>query len=366
MTNWWEGDLSMNSTMEHNKCSPDLCQHLQQLMNDRGVPGLQIAVVRDGRIEVLDEMGLANIEHQVAVTDTSVFSINSMSKAFTGVAVMQLVEAGKIELAAPISRYLDDLPEVWKAITVQQLAKLVSGVPEMMRYTADFNVTLVGDGTDESAWAEAYSAPMEYPTGKGYRYTQTNYALLGKIIEGVSGQHFTSFIADHQFGPAGMTNTLHGTDQDIIPNRANSYMNINSDGEPVGKIFNSTLNWPRVLQTAAGMHSTAKDLASWAIALEQGVLLKDPASIRMMRTTEPMHDSKPGIWGIGWLVGRSKVGRVPAPGGGAKAQLVFYPNGLTIVLLTNLLGAFPEHLAPVTADEIDLTFTDEIAGYFGL
>jgi hypothetical protein len=74
-----------------------------------------------------------------------------------------------------------------------------------------------------------------------------------------------------------------------------------------------------------------------------------------------MQDGRPGIWGIGWLVGRSAAGRVSAPGGGAKAQLVLYPDRLAVVLLTNLIGAFQEQLAPVTADEIDLAFIDPIA-----
>src|SRR3546814_15755956 len=78
-------------------------------------------------------------------------------------------------------------------------------------------------------------------------------------------------------------------------------------------------------------------------------------------TAPPLHDGRPGVWGIGWHIGRSAAGRVPAPGGGAKAQVVLYPDGLAVILLTNLLGAFPEHLAPVSAHEIDLSFIDPIA-----
>jgi hypothetical protein len=83
-----------------------------------------------------------------------------------------------------------------------------------------------------------------------------------------------------------------------------------------------------------------------------------------MRTPMPLHDGKPGIWGIGWLVGRSYAGRLSAPGGGAKAQIVLYPDGLAVVLLTNLLGAFREHLAALTASEIDLSFIDPIAQHY--
>lgn len=354
----------MTMHTEFERAPAGLRQHLQRLMEDRGAPGLQIAAVRDGKIEMLDSLGLANLEHQVPVTDQSIFSINSMSKAFTGIAVMQLVEDGKLDLSAPIATYLSGLPEAWQQITVLQLATLTSGVPEMMVYTADFNVTLIGDGSEEGAWDAAYAAPMEYPTGRGYRYTQTNYALLGKIIGAVSGCHFTKFIAERQFAVAGMTDTHYVTDRDIVRNRANSYMNITAEGAPAGEMFNSVLNWPTVLQTAAGLHSTAKDLANWVIALKQGNLLS-PESIGILNQAVAFHDGRPGIWGIGWLQGKSGGGIVPCPAGGAKAQLVLYPDGLALILLTNLIGAFPEHLAPVTGDYIDLSFMDAIAGHLG-
>jgi CubicO group peptidase (beta-lactamase class C family) len=336
-------------------------KYLTGLMEARSIPGLQIAIVRNGAIEMLDMMGLANIEHQVPVMRESIFSINSMAKAFTGIAVMQLVEDGKLDLEAPISHYLDGLPEGWKPIRVRQLATLNAGVPEMMVYTAQSNVALLGDGSEDGAWQAAYSAPMEYPTGQGYAYTQTNYALLGRIIEQLSGTSFAEFVARRQFAIAGMPHTHFFTDQDIVANRANTYMSISVDGDPAGKITNSHLNWPRVLWPAAGLHSTAVDIANWLVALQRGALLAQASSIEMLHTAPPLHDGRPGVWGIGWHIGRSAAGRVPAPGGGAKAQVVLYPDGLAVILLTNLLGAFPEHLAPVSANEIDLSFIDPIA-----
>lgn len=339
-------------------------EYLLRLMEKRAIPGLQVAVIRDGRIELLDTLGLANLEHQVLATHKSIFSINSMAKAFTGVAVMQLVEAGKLDLSAPVSSYLDGLPESWRPITVRQLATLTSGVPEIMVYTADSNVALIGDGTEEGAWKAAYSLPMEYPTGKGYSYTQTNYALLGKIIDRLSGKPFTEFIAERQFAVSGMPNTRYVNDQDILPNRANTYMSISVDGKPAGTTFNSHINWPQILRTAAGLQSTAEDLAKWLIALEGGALLKQASSLETLWAPNPLPDGRPGIWGIGWIIGHSVAGRIPAPGGGAKAQIAVYPDGLSVVLLTNLLGAFREHLSVPAGEAVDLSFIDPIAAYY--
>ncbi|MBB6427898.1 serine hydrolase [Sphingopyxis sp. JAI128] len=338
--------------------------YLLELMDRRSIPGLQVAVVNNGAIEMLDVFGHANVEHEVPATHKSIFSINSMAKAFTGVALMQLVEAGLLDLSAPINSYLDDLPEAWSNVTVLHLATLSSGVPEIMVYTADNSTALIGDGTVEGAWKAVYSAPMEYPVGEGYSYTQTNFALLGRIIERLAGKPFEEFIAERQFAVAGMPNTLYFNDYDVIANRANTYMNTDVNGKPSGRMSNSHLNWHPILRTAAGLHSTAEDLANWAIALQNGSLLSNPVNIETMRTGVTLFDGRPGIWGIGWLVGRSAAGRLSAPAGGSKAQMAFYPSGVTVVLLTNLIGAFPEQLAPVTGDEIDLGFMDEIAAHY--
>ncbi|MHA4837942.1 serine hydrolase domain-containing protein [Sphingopyxis sp. MSC1_008] len=338
--------------------------YLVRLMEERGIPGLQVAVVRDGAIELLDTLGVANVEHRVPATSESIFSVNSMAKAFTGIAVMQLIEDGLLSLSAPISTYLEGLPKLWQAITVRQLATLNAGVPEIMVYTRDNNVALIGDGTEESAWQAAYAAPMEYPTGQGYSYNQTSYALLGRIIARLSGKSFTDFVTERQFAVAGMKHTQYVNDDDILPNRANTYMSISVDGAPAGRVFNSHINWPPVLRMAAGLQSTAMDLANWVLALQRGVLLKQAASVDTLFTAPPLHDGRPGVWGIGWHLGQSVFGRVPAPGGGAKSQVVIYPDGLAVVLLTNLLGAFPEHLAPVSAESIDLGFIDPIAKHY--
>jgi CubicO group peptidase (beta-lactamase class C family) len=333
-------------------------------MEQRRIPGLQLAVVREGRIVCLQALGLSNVEHQVPVTPESVFSINSMAKAFTGVALMQLVEAGQLDLGAPVSRYLDGLPESWRPVTVRQLATLSSGVPEMMFYNSDSTIGLIGGGGEKEAWEAAYALPMEFAPDRGYAYSQTNYALLGKIIDRLSGKPFTESIAERQFAVAGMSHTRYADDRDLIPNRANTYACIHATGDAADTIYNSHLNWPPILRTAAGLHSTAEDLAHWIIALQRGSLLEQASSLETLWTPAPLHDGRPGIWGIGWIVAQRATGRVGTPGGGAKAQIALYPDGLAVILLTNLLGAFPEHLSVPAGDPVDLAFIDPIARYF--
>jgi CubicO group peptidase (beta-lactamase class C family) len=106
---------------------------LRREMQERRIPGLQVAVVHYGKVVLLRSFGIANIQNSVPVTNRSVFAINSCTKAFTGVAIMQLVEEGKIDLSSPVSRYLDGLPTAWQRVTIRQLLTHVSGLPNILQ-----------------------------------------------------------------------------------------------------------------------------------------------------------------------------------------------------------------------------------------
>ena len=156
---------------------------LRREMQERGIPGLQIAVVRREKIVLLKSFGMADVQNSIPVTNKSVFAINSCAKAFTGVAIMQLVEEGKIDLSAPVSRYLDGLPPEWQPVTIRQLLTHVSGLPNILR-VLDPVTNGFGSGlNEEAAWAKVKSMPMAHPPRERFSYNQTNYALLGKIID---------------------------------------------------------------------------------------------------------------------------------------------------------------------------------------
>src|SRR5215510_3756511 len=131
--------------------------YLRSQMQKRRIPGLQIAVVRHGKIVKLSAYGLANVQDSIPTTNQTLFTINSITKAFTGVAMMQLVEAGKLDLAAPISRYLDNLPAAWQAVTIRQLLTHTSGLPSIY----DDNDRIVSDGGEAAVWAKLQTMPIE-------------------------------------------------------------------------------------------------------------------------------------------------------------------------------------------------------------
>src|SRR6185369_1164830 len=110
-------------------------------------------------------------------TNNSVFGIYSCTKAFTGVAIMQLVEDGKLDLAAPVSRYLDGLPVAWQPVTIRQLLTHVSGLPNVLRALDPVTYGFPSGANEEAVWTRAKSMPMEFTPGERFSYNQTNYAL---------------------------------------------------------------------------------------------------------------------------------------------------------------------------------------------
>src|SRR5262245_54390920 len=153
---------------------PDgLSAFLEGQMRARHIPGLQIAVVRHGEIVLLASYGLASVQDAVPVTNHTVFTLNSITKAFAGVAIMQLVEAGQLDLDAPVSRYLEGLPAAWQAVPIRRLLDHTSGLPALQ----DGEEQLYASGSEDALWAKLRAMPVEAAPGARFAYNATNYLL---------------------------------------------------------------------------------------------------------------------------------------------------------------------------------------------
>lgn len=334
-----------------------LQQYLRDTMQQHNIPGMQVAVVRKGEIVLLSAFGLADIENQLPVTDATVFPIASATKAFTGVALMQLVERGELDLTAPISQYLDSLPATWRQVTVRELATHISGLPNLVDNDTGQPITGVPIAcADEPAWHAVWdkvqTLPMEFSPGEQTRYNQTNYALLGRLIDEISGVPFTLFIKERQLDVVGMSGTRYGDDSEVVPHRARAYSMLDARGGQATKLTERYVRFAPFLLTAAGLNSTARDLAHWIIALQQGRLLKK-SSLEALWTPSILRDGKPGTWGLGWPIVAREKHTSYMPYGGAKAAIAVYPeDDVAVVILTNLQGSMPER------------FIDRVAAYY--
>jgi CubicO group peptidase (beta-lactamase class C family) len=316
--------------------------YLQGQMREQRIPGLQLAVVKGGKIIMLKSFGLAELPHSLPVTNRSVFSINSATKSFTGVAIMQLVEEGKVDLAAPVSRYLGDLPAPWQGVTIAQLLNHTSGIPDIVDQRTS---GLVAAGGPDAAWRQVQTMAMQFAPGERFSYNQTNYLLLGKIIDSLSGQPFTQFIQHRQFDAVGMRQTGYGDVHDVIADKAPSYR-FGADGKTLKPVLD---DFPPFLRTGAGINTTAENLARWIIALQKGALVS-PAGVAQMWRRGQFNDGKAAPWAMGWPAVRDEEYRAVAGIGGMRSAFYIYPeHDLGIVILTNLAGAAPEQMIDVVA-----------------
>ena len=138
---------------------------IRQTLQDERIPGLQIAVVKGGRVVLSEAFGLANVENGVPATRSTRFPLNSATKAFTGVVAAQLAQQGRLDLEAPLSRYLDALPAAWQTVRVRQLLAHTSGLPDILDERG-----LLGGGTEAQAWQAVTAQPMDAAPGQRFAY----------------------------------------------------------------------------------------------------------------------------------------------------------------------------------------------------
>lgn len=304
---------------------------VRRAMAEQHIPGLQIAVVKNGEIVMSRAYGVADLAKRTPVTARTVFPINSITKAFTGVAAMREVEAGRLGLSKPIGTYVAGLPESWRGIEVRRLLSHTSGLP-------NFDDS---DGDGGSAWAATLAKPIRFPPGQRFDYNQTNYALMQMAINGLRGRAPDATLAGEQIALAGMTHTGWGDSRDAGPERVVSYgyRQATPDQPAARREIFSPMH-----RAAAGMNSTADDMARWLLAVQGQTLLK-PATKAVMWTPVAYSDGKPGQWGMGWLVLDRPTHRAVAMTGGSRSAVYLYPDdGVGIVILTNLAGSTPEDL----------------------
>jgi CubicO group peptidase (beta-lactamase class C family) len=307
-------------------------------MRQQNIPGLSLAVVRDGRVVLARGYGMANLEHQVPVKPETIFQSGSVGKQFTATLVMMLVEDGKIRLDDPITTYFPEGPEAWRAITVRHLLTHTGGTTD---YPDDFDFRR--DYTEDELLQRAAAIPLAFKPGDRWSYSNLGYLILGVLIHRVSGKFYGDLLEERIFTPLGMETARVITEEDIVPNRAAGYR------REKGVIKNQEWVSPTLNTTADGaLYLTALDMARWDAALYGERLLKR-ASLEQMWTPVRLNDGKTEPYGFGWRVGEVRGQRIIEHGGawqGFTSYIARYVGQrLTVIVFTNLAGARPGRVA---------------------
>lgn len=323
-----------------------------QLMAQRNIPGLQLAVVKKGKLIKTGNYGFANLQDKVAVKSNTLFPINSMTKAFTGVALVQLAEKGLLSLDDPIGKHLPNLPEMWQPLKIKHLMAHTSGLPKILSGRL---VDLIVLGDQDGSWEKVQQLPFISEPNTEFFYNQTGYVVIGKIIDKYVENGFPEFIEKGQFNVVGMPLTANaGFDylEYAIPNQARQYLYAGNN-----KYRNFYGEFPYILRTAAGMSSTASELAQYIIALQSGKLLHHMdllwAPVTLNNGTTSGFNQYENGYAMGWqIVDRPKHRAISASGGNAVTMILYPEDDVSIVVLTNLLGALP------------IQFVDKIAAQY--
>lgn len=312
------------------------------------IPGVSIAVVKDGKPLIVKGYGVANIEHQVPVKPETIFQSGSIGKQFTAFAVMMLVDEGKIGLDEKISTYLGEVPTSWTSINVRHLLTHTGGMTD---YPRDFDFRK--DYTEDELFKRAKEIPTAFAPGEKWQYSNLGYVTLGIIIHKVSGRFYGDFLKERVFQPLGMTTARVISEADIVPNRAAGY---ELRG---GQLKNHEWVSPSLNTTADGaLYLSVLDMIKWEEGLANGKLLSRSAYDQMWAAVK-LNSGKEHPYGFGWAV-RSVNGRRLIEHGGAwqgfKSFIARYPdNKLTVIAFANLANMNPAPLAAGVAEVIDPT-----------
>jgi D-alanyl-D-alanine carboxypeptidase len=333
--------------------------YITGVIQDRHIPGLSLAVVKEGKIIRQKGYGLANAELMVPSTPETIYQLASTTKNFAGAALMLLVQEGKLSLDDKVNKLLAGLPDAWSEVTVHQIATHTSGLPDFIKNA--YSAETIAD-TQVEVLKKLAEMPMSGKPGGQWIYNQTNYLLIKMIIERLSGISFEQFVTDRIFRPFGMTSTTFGDTREIIKGRASLYTRLqikngNMSVSPDRFWTYAGYVYPDFMHTAAGLNSNVLDLAKWDAALWDARVLKVPALNRMWTAVKLndgkvfRFDGKYHGYGCGWIVddypGHKSVG---GEGGNSTAYRRFLDDKLTVIVLTNCQGADPNSIVEGVAD----------------
>ena len=296
-----------------------------------GEPGAVVAVIQDGKIVHEKGYGLADLENRTRMGPDTAFDLASVSKQFTAMAVMMLVERGKLSYDDSLSRFFPELPPYSKAITVRQLLNHTSGLPDVL--TPDMHRAGYQPSSRDLISVLAQRKDADFAPGDRFQYNNTGYVLLALIVEKASGKPFPQFMKENIFQPLGMSHTLVWDEtKPAVGNRAVPY------APEAGSFRSLPFGSDVYIFGAKGVVTTADDIYKWDQALYTEKLVK-AATLKEAFTPARLNDGRESYYGFGWNLGQDRgLNLVRHDGGylGFRTIIVRYPDQkFTVVILSN-------------------------------
>lgn len=258
-------------------------------------PGATVLIARNGRIMYHKAFGMANLELDVPMQKDNVFWIASIGKQFTAMAILRLMEQGKLNVRDDITKFIPDYPAQGNTITIEHLLTHTSGIHNFSGMK-DPEKKLALDCTPNEVIDFFKNLPMRFAPGTRWEYSNSGYFLLGYIIENIAGESYAEYLEENFFKPLGMSNSLYASDTRIIKNRVGAY----SQGEH-GFTNSAPRNITHVF-SAGAVQSTVEDLFKWHRAVHSYKLVKKETLDKALRRYK-LADGKEADYGYGWRLG---------------------------------------------------------------
>jgi CubicO group peptidase (beta-lactamase class C family) len=306
-------------------------------------PGCALGVYQNGRIEYARGYGMANLELGVALSPQSVFDIGSTSKQFTAMSIMLLAQDGKLSLDDDIRKYIPELPQYGKTITIHHILTHTSGIRDYLTLWALAGVDDADLTTDQDALdLITRQRELNFAPGEQWLYSNSGFFLASMIVQRVSGKTLAQFAAERIFTPLGMTHTRFNNDHmAVIPNRATGYAPRDSGG------------WATAMSNFEQMgdgavQTSIEDMLRWDENFYTGTV-GGAATLALMQKTATLNDGKQQTYALGLIVDKFRALRTVSHGGawaGYRAELLRFPDQhMSVACLCNLARTNPSQLA---------------------
>ena len=310
---------------------------LKEIYPDKN-SGASALVMKKGKVVYRKAFGMANIEVGVEMTPEHIFRIGSITKQFTAVAILQLMEAGKLSLQDDITKFLPDYPTHGHTITVEHLLTHTSGIKSYTAMDSWDGEERKKAFTPEQMIDYFKNEPMDFAPGEKWMYNNSAYFLLGYIIEKVSGMSYEEYVEEKLFKALKMESSYYGNPMQLISNRASGYQ-VGKNGFQNAEYLSMTQPY-----AAGALLSTVDDLYKWYNAVASYKVVKKE-SIDKAWTSYTLNDGSKTQYGYGWAIGNIQGSRMIEHGGGINgfvtASLYLPEDEIFVAVFSNCNCRFP-------------------------
>jgi len=313
---------------------------IEKHMAERKVTGASVAISEKGSIVFQKGFGFADLENDVPYKSETVNRLGSISKVITAIAVMQLVEAGKIDLDEDIRKYVPEFPDKGVKITARHILTHTSGIRHYKPLEAD---NMLPMRTVLQSFPRFVDDPLVHKPGEKYTYSTYAYSVLARAVETASGKTFKEYLDENVFAKAGMASSGLEDLRAIVKHRTRGYERL-----PDGRLVNSEYADISYKWAGGGMVSTVPDLCALGNALLQGKLMK-PETLALMWTKQKLSDGREIDRALGWQAGEFRGNPIFVHGGAQQMAKTFFvvspKDQIVLAVLTNYESHDPGELA---------------------